>query len=160
MKAHGISTNTPPSRTTPAPPVSRRETNPSSKKRKLNEFTEGMGGGAVDDDEGVVGVKEELGGEEVDGVRVKGENNADHIAFENVASAFTDVDAVGNGFSLQETSHAGHDDELQEVHFVDLGHGFQNPQPGEGGTVNPQDSSNVQPVATGVGTTETILISD
>lgn len=60
MKAHGIATTGPPSsRVTPAPSLTKRENTTKEKKRKLDNFKGDNVNGAVDDDEGVVAVKDE-----------------------------------------------------------------------------------------------------
>lgn len=156
MKAHGISTNTPPSRSTPAPSASRRENSTTSKKRKLSHFAGETEGNAVDDDEGVGGVKEEFGSDGMDGIRVKGENDADINLNDNGVSAFTDTDAFGGGgISVEESEVAGNEDEIQELHGGSLHPAFRRSQLGEEGVGGRQNSE-----GTGVGMSESIVISD
>ncbi len=74
MKAHGISPGTPPARSTPAPATARREDPGQAKKRKLEQFAGEMENSAVDDDGGIVGIKDEFGPGDISNLAIKEED--------------------------------------------------------------------------------------
>ncbi|KAI9784691.1 MAG: hypothetical protein M1816_000756 [Peltula sp. TS41687] len=158
MKAHGIATNTPAARTTPAPSASRRENSTPSKKRKLSNFAADAEGNAVDDDEGQVGVKEECGSDGVDGIHIKGENDVGINLDENAMSSFVDPNALNEGLSIGGIGgigDGGNEDELQELPLGSMNPVFHRLQ--FGGDVM---GSGRNSEGTGVGMSESIVISD
>ena len=74
MKAHGISSSAPTPRTTPVPTPSRRDQSAQAKKRKLEQFAGDFNNNAVDDDENVLGIKDEYAGGDLINLCIKEED--------------------------------------------------------------------------------------
>lgn len=120
MKAHGIATNTPPGRTTPTPSGSKRESNGYTKKRKLGQLGGDAENNAVDDDEGVVGVKDEFGNDGMGEVGIKGEHNPEIDLNDSELSPFTAasrLDYAGHAEGMSDFIGGG---SLEQGHFGEL----------------------------------------